>query len=159
MKKILLGLVLIASSTTNAQSVTPEVTASAGAHFAIPTLQISWTLGEPITSTLTNSSAQLTQGFQQSTISLVGISDYDLSYSVEAFPNPSADVVRIRLSENVSEGSLNLIDPTGKIVLMQDITESEFQLDFSPYAQGIYLLNLMDENGTLLHAVRLQKIN
>jgi hypothetical protein len=159
MKKILLGLVLIASSTLNAQSVSPEVTATAGAHFAIPSIQMSWTLGEPITSTLTSPSSQLTQGFQQPGVAIVGISDYDFSYSVEAFPNPTIDVVRIQLSENVSNGKLNIVDPTGKIIFFQDITESEFLLDFATYAKGTYLLNLMNESGTLLHTVRLQKIN
>jgi hypothetical protein len=159
MKKILLGLVLFTSSISTAQSVSPEVIATAGAHFAIPSIQISWTLGEPITQTLSNSSAQLTQGFQQSNISVVGISDYDFSYSVEAFPNPTIDVVRIELSDNVSEGSLSIIDPTGKTILVKDITESEFLLDFAPYSQGTYFLNLMNENGMLLHTVRLQKIN
>ena len=159
MKKILLGLVLFTSSISLAQSVSPEVMATAGAHFAIPSIQISWTLGEPITQTLTNSSAQLTQGFQQSNISVVGTSDYDFSYSVSAFPNPTIDVVRIVLSDNVSEGSLSIVDPTGKTILVKDITESEFQLDFAGYAQGTYLLNLMNENGILLHMVRLQKLN
>ena len=159
MKKILLGLALVASSTLHAQSVSPEVTASAGAHFAIPTIQMSWTLGEPITSTLTSSSSQLTQGFQQPSVSIVGISDYDYSYSVEAFPNPTVDVVRIQLSENISDGKLSIIDPTGKTVFSQDITESEFLLDFAPYTQGIYLLNFMNESGTPLHTIRLQKIN
>lgn len=159
MKKMLLGLALITSSISISQSVTPEVTATAGAHFAIPSIQISWTLGEPITQTLSNSSAQLTQGFQQSNISVIGISDYDFSYSVEAFPNPTIDVVRIKLSENVSKGSLNIVDPTGKTIFVKDITESEFMLDFAPYSQGTYFLNLTDENGKLLHTVRLQKIN
>lgn len=159
MKKILLGLTLLTSSISIAQSVSPEVLATAGAHFAIPSIQISWTLGEPITETLTNSSGTLTQGFQQSNIAVVGISDYDFSYSVQAFPNPTIDVVRIELSENVSEGSLSIVDPTGKTIFVKDITESEFMLDFAPYTQGTYFLNLMDENGMLLHTVRLQKIN
>lgn len=159
MRKILLGLVLFSSSISIAQSVSPEVTATAGAHFAIPSIQISWTLGEPITQTLSNSSTHLTQGFQQSNITVVGISDYDFSYSVEAFPNPTIDVVRIKLSDNVSEGSIGLVDPSGKTILVRDITESDFILDFATYSQGTYFLNLMDENGILLHTVRLQKIN
>ncbi len=159
MKKTLLGLALISSSISIAQSVTPDVTASAGAHFAIPSIQISWTLGETITQTLSNSSAQLTQGFQQSNISVVGISDYDFSYSVEAFPNPTIDVVRIKLSDNFTEGRLSIIDPTGKIIHKKEITESEFILDFAPYSQGTYFLNLMNSTGELLHTVRLQKIN
>ena len=159
MKKTLLGLALISSSISIAQSVTPEVTATAGAHFAIPSIQISWTLGETITHTLTDGSTQLTQGFQQSNISVVGISDYDFSYSVEAFPNPTIDVVRIKLSDNIAEGRLSIIDPTGKIIHEKDITESEFMLDFAPYSQGTYFLNLMNEAGVLLHTIRLQKIN
>jgi len=159
MKKILLGIGLVASSFSNAQSVTPEVTATAGAHFAIPSIQLSWTLGEPITQTLSNSSAQFNQGFQQSNITLVGISDFDFEYSVEVFPNPTIDVVKVKLSESDFSGRMNIIDPTGKTIFEKDITDSEFLLDFAPYSQGIYLLNLTDENGTLLHTVRLQKIN
>lgn len=159
MKKILLGLALISSSISFAQSITPEVTATAGAHFAIPSIQISWTLGEPVTETVTGGSTTLTQGFQQSNISVVGISDYDFSYEVAVFPNPTIDVVRVELSEDVTEGSLSIIDPTGKTILSRDITESDFILDFAPYAQGTYLLNLMNEAGTLLHTIRLQKIN
>ena len=159
MKKTLIGLVLITSSISLAQSVTPDVTATAGAHFAIPSIQISWTLGETITQTLSNSSAQLTQGFQQSNISVVGISDYDFSYSVEAFPNPTIDVVRIKLSDNVTDGRLSIIDPTGKIIHEKEITESDFILDFAPYSQGTYFLNLMNQDGVLLHTIRLQKIN
>lgn len=159
MKKTLLGLALISSSLSIAQSVSPEVTATAGAHFAIPSIQMSWTLGEAITETLSNGSAQLTQGFQQSNIEIVGISDYDFSYSVEAFPNPTIDVVRVSLSDNVAEGSLSIIDPTGKVIHQKAITESEFMLDFAPYSQGTYFLNLMNPDGVLLHTIRLQKIN
>ncbi|MCJ8291980.1 MAG: T9SS type A sorting domain-containing protein [Crocinitomicaceae bacterium] len=159
MKKTLLGLALFTSSISIAQSVTPDVIATAGAHFAIPSIQISWTLGEPVTQTLSNGSGQLTQGFQQSNISVVGISDYDFSYSVTAFPNPTIDVVRIKLSDNVSDGLINIVDPTGKIIFEKEITETEFLLDFAPYSQGTYFLNFTNEDGVLLHTIRLQKIN
>ncbi|MDG1333472.1 MAG: T9SS type A sorting domain-containing protein [Crocinitomicaceae bacterium] len=159
MKKILLGLVLFSSSISIAQSISPDVTATAGAHFAIPSMQISWTLGEPITQTLSNSSATLTQGFQQSSISVIGISDYDFTYTVEAFPNPTIDVVNIVLSENVSEGKLTIVGPSGITIFTKNITESEFMLDFAPYAQGTYFLNLSNTEGTLLHTIRLQKLN
>lgn len=159
MKKILLGLTLITSSISIAQSISPDVTATAGAHFAIPSIQISWTLGEPVTQTLSSGSTVLTQGFQQSNISVVGIFDYEFSYEVKVFPNPTIDVVRVELSEDVTSGSLSIIDPTGKTIFVRDITESDFTLDFAMYSQGTYLLNLMNETGSLLHTIRLQKIN
>jgi hypothetical protein len=159
MKEILLGIGLIACSLSHAQSVSPEVTATAGAHFAIPSIQMSWTLGEPITQSFSNSTAQFNQGFQQAFIDVTGIFDYDFAYTVEAFPNPTVSTVRIKLSENVVAGKMSIIDPTGKTIYTNDITESDFLLDFAPYAQGTYLLNLIDEAGTLLHTVRLEKIN
>ena len=159
MKKKLLGLALFTSSISLAQSVSPDVTAAAGAHFAIPSVQVSWTLGEPITQTLSNTSSQFTQGFQQSDVTVVGISDFDFSYSVEAYPNPTVNVVHIKLSEHVSDGELSIIDPTGKTILERAITEQEFTLDFATYAQGTYFLNLKNESGELLHTIRLQKTN
>jgi hypothetical protein len=159
MKKTLLGITLISSTFSFAQSITPDVTASAGAHFAITSVQMSWTLGETITETLSDGSTQLTQGFQQSNIQLVGISDFDFTYSVTAFPNPTIDVVRIQLSENSVDGRLNIIGPAGKIVLEREITESDFLLDFASYSQGTYFLNLMNQNGTVLHTIKLQKLN
>lgn len=159
MKKILVGITLLMSSISFAQSITPEVTAAAGAHFAIPSIQMSWTLGETVTESITDGTTHFTQGFQQSNISLVGISDFDFTYTVNAFPNPTIDVVRIQLSENSAEGKLNIIGPTGKILLERAITESDFLLDFATYAQGTYFLNLMNQSGTILHTIKLQKLN
>ncbi|NVK64960.1 MAG: T9SS type A sorting domain-containing protein [Flavobacteriales bacterium] len=158
MRKILLGLALISGTTTFAQSVTPEVTATAGAHFAIPGYQMSWTLGEPITQTLSNSSGQLTQGFQQSNISVIGINDYDFSYEIEVFPNPTIDIVQVKLSDGVKEGRISIIDPTGKRIYENEIVSDHFMLDFAPYAQGTYFLNFSSSNGELQHTIRLQKL-
>lgn len=158
MRKILLGLALIPSTLSLAQSVTPEVTATAGAHYAIPGFQMSWTLGEPITQTFANSSVQVTQGFQQSTISVVGISDFDYSYQIEVFPNPTIDVVQVKLSEFVQDGQISIVGPTGKLIYEKAIDSDAFQLDFAPYSQGMYFLNFKSSKGELLHTVRLQKI-
>ncbi|MBN2174518.1 MAG: hypothetical protein JW731_10310, partial [Bacteroidales bacterium] len=48
-----------------AQSVSPEVIASAGDYFENSTGSLSWTLGEVMNETFSNGSNILTQGFQQ----------------------------------------------------------------------------------------------
>ncbi|MCD4746833.1 MAG: hypothetical protein K8R58_11100 [Bacteroidales bacterium] len=66
MKKIstlLLGLAI--SFAVTAQSVSPEVVASAGDYFEGTNASLSWTLGEIATETYSNGSNILTQGFQQ----------------------------------------------------------------------------------------------
>ncbi len=159
MKKLLLGITLFLSTVTIAQSVSPEVIASAGAHFAIPTIQMSWTLGEPITQTFSNGSATLTQGFQQSNISLVSVENLDPLIEIRAYPNPISDFLTIELSDNALNSEMQLIDATGKVVLLGRVTAPKFILDFTAYSKGTYYLNFKNENGSILHTITLQKIN
>ena len=66
-----------------AQSVSPEVVASAGNYFEGTGVSLSWTLGELATETFSNGSIILTQGFQQPIIiSIQGI-DLDLMVYLE----------------------------------------------------------------------------
>jgi len=50
---------------TQAQSVSPEVVATAGDYYEGTNVSLSWTLGELATETYTNGNVILTQGFQQ----------------------------------------------------------------------------------------------
>jgi hypothetical protein len=66
-----------------AQSLSPEVVATAGDHFATSTAQLSWTLGEPVIETFTDAAAtQLTQGFHQTNLMVVAVGDYRLPTGV-----------------------------------------------------------------------------
>lgn len=65
MKTIIIVICLILTIGLNAQSLSPVVLASAGGYFASGTVSLSWTLGEPVTETFSNSNIILTHGFQQ----------------------------------------------------------------------------------------------
>ena len=84
MKKIstlLLGLAI--SLAITAQSVSPEVVASAGDYFEGINASLSWTLGEIATETYSNGGIILTQGFQQPvSVTIHGV-DIDLLVFLE----------------------------------------------------------------------------
>ena len=120
---------------------------------------MSWTLGEPITQTFSNGSATLTQGFQQSNISLVSVENLDPLIEIRAYPNPISDFLTIELSDNALNSEMQLIDATGKVVLLGRVTAPKFTLDFTAYSKGTYYLNFKNENGSILHTITLQKIN
>jgi len=84
MKKIstlLAGLAI--SLTITAQSVSPEVVASAGDYFEGINASLSWTLGEIATETYSNGNIILTQGFQQPvSVTIHGV-DLDLLVFLE----------------------------------------------------------------------------
>ena len=74
---------LIISIVITAQSVSPEVVASAGDYFEGTNASISWTLGEIATETYSNGTIILTQGFQQPvSVTIHGV-DLDLLVFLE----------------------------------------------------------------------------
>ena len=66
MKKFFLFLFAFSAiDLLQAQSLKPSVIASGGGDYAGANLQVSWTLGETFTQTLTAGSSMVTEGFQQ----------------------------------------------------------------------------------------------
>ncbi len=84
MKKLITILtVMVISIALTAQSVSPEVVASAGDYYENGNVSLSWTLGEISTETYSNGGVILTQGFQQPvSVTIHGI-DLDLLVFLE----------------------------------------------------------------------------
>jgi hypothetical protein len=73
-----------------------------------------------------------------------GIEENTLDY-VKVFPNPAKEILNIEFPE-IEELSIRIIDMTGKIIFF-DIINTSFSYDISYIKQGIYLLQMNDDNG------------
>jgi hypothetical protein len=62
------------------------------------------------------------------------------------FPNPVKNTLNIQLSEN-SNYALEVTDLNGKRVYSSNLSGQNFELNTAEWAQGLYLLRLIDENG------------
>ncbi|HRI62017.1 MAG TPA: T9SS type A sorting domain-containing protein [Saprospiraceae bacterium] len=111
-------------------------------------LTFTYTVGEPVITTLSGS-RKLTQGFHQPELCmLVSTNDFDLAaWNVEVFPNPTADVLTIRYSaekgNNLRASVFNLL---GQVMLSdQPLTQPDgSQLDCAAWQPGVYILQLQD---------------
>ena len=66
------------------------------------------------------------------------------------YPNPSDNIFNIKLKNNVVDLRYSVTDITGKIVINRnEVLQSEFALDMSSYATGLYFLNI-ESNGRSL---------
>lgn len=74
-----------------AQSLSPEVIATAGDFFTGLTANISWTLGEPVIETYSGTAGTLTQGFQQDWQNPDGIIETEFNPDISIYPNPFYD--------------------------------------------------------------------
>ena len=163
MKKIILTLLPLAGAAlVNGQSISPQVIASAGTHYSAGSAQLSWTIGEPVITTVSNGSNIITQGFHQTQLNSVTVEEQTIAgLNVTVFPNPTADVLNINLVNNLKDLQLDLFDMNGKLLQARKIgsAESNLQISMSEYARANYLLRVYSIDGSVNYTYKVQKMN
>ncbi len=148
---------------TSAQSLSPEVIATAGDYNEAGGVSLSWTVGEPVVTTISSNDNILTQGFQQPDYRIeTNVEDIFKPYfSVKIYPNPSSDIINIEVKAVKDENArFVLFDATGK-----QITEINLQfnqpalMDLSQYASGNYFGRLLSADSKVISSHSIQKIH
>jgi len=112
-----------------------QVIASAGGD--------NFTIGEVVTSSLSNSNSTLTQGFHQPYFGIVSIVEYT-DIGINVFPNPTQGFVQIVPQEDINARVL-LFDSRGRILINQAIT-GESTIDLTGFRQGEYSIIIRNED-------------
>ena len=85
-------------SFVHAQSISPVVLASAGESGQGANFSVDWTVGELVTTLMTTSMVQVTQGFHQPNEFITKAEELPQSFGqIEVFPNPTADWLTLEL--------------------------------------------------------------
>lgn len=166
MKKILL-IILLTGLWVNlsAQSIQNKVIASGGATYVKPTAQLEFTLGETFVQTFTKSTAIITQGFHQPSLTVARITDEPNSEEVmsetipvrdmpepanfkfNAYPNPVTNLLYIEANGDYrGKAAVIVMDANGRTVQEVTLDGSQTTIDFSGSAPGTYLLRVVDSS-------------
>ncbi|MGE0636516.1 MAG: T9SS type A sorting domain-containing protein [Bacteroidia bacterium] len=163
MKKMILTLLpFAATAIANAQSISPQVIASAGTHYTGSNAQLSWTIGEPVITTVSNGSNTITQGFHQTLLNVTAVEEQSVAgVNVTVFPNPTSDVLNINLTNNLKDLQMDLFDMTGKLLQAREIgsAEGNVQISMTEYARANYLLRVYSADGSVNFTYKVQKMN
>jgi hypothetical protein len=147
MKKVI-GLIIIMLLCALHVQGQQQVVSSAGNFHANASGSISWTLGELAVETLSTANNILTQGFQQSRLTVTGMGDIAiLDYEIVVFPNPASDHIIIRTDKEQHENlHYQLYDLSGKIILQNKILETETTIPVNHLKSAVYLLRIIEGN-------------
>lgn len=69
--------------------------------------------------------------------------------ALELYPNPTTDFLNIRF-ENSLNGSVEIFDMNGKLVISQSLDNNETQVNVSALANGTHLLVVKDDRGKMI---------
>lgn len=136
-----------------------QVISSAGASATGTGVQLSWTVGEPVISTFTGTSAILTQGFHQSKLTITSIEPVSLpGLEIKVYPNPTLNRLNIDIvSGEWNDLHLGLYDGNGKLLLFQPIRTTSETLNFDTYSPGLYFLKATRNSGEILQVFKVVK--
>jgi hypothetical protein len=147
------NLILIAGATAlgsgmQAQSLSPEVHATAGTHFSNSSGQIEFTIGEPVTATHTAGTALITQGFHQSGIEVSTGIVPATEDGITVFPNPVTTVVEANFTKSHDARFIVLSSISGAIISEQRVSGDHMEIDMSSLPSGTYLLSIRENEKT-----------
>jgi hypothetical protein len=127
------------------QSQTQQVIATSSGNDQNSDLSIEWTLGEPVIATLSTGTIVLTQGFHQPDLEVTVIKSLDgLPYTVEAYPNPTDELLLIQLKNaEARDFQYLLYDMTGKVLEQKKLESDITAINMLNYPAGVYLLKVM----------------
>lgn len=151
MKRIFTIFLLLTAYVTFSQQLSPEVIASAGDHFENDDISLSWTLGEPVISTL-NSEIILTQGFHQDLYIITSIDEMDMSeYNIQIYPNPTPDFLNIEFNKTQSTNEvmiIQLFDIKGSLIKEYKISgaSNSTRINLQLFERSNYFLRININN-------------
>ncbi len=150
MKK-LIGFLSVLFSALALCGQTQQVIATSGGSGQAGETVMDWTLGEPVITTLTGGDDILTQGFHQPvlTVTAIKVSD-NLPYTIDVYPNPTHDLLLIRLKDSDIQGFLYLLyDMNGKVLELKLFESDITAVNMDQYPAGLYLLKVMQQDTEL----------
>lgn len=141
-----------------------QVVATTGSSGGNNNLQVSYTVGEPLVTTLASPDFILTQGFQQPTAKLVGIETPEgINWEVHHFPNPTRSQLTVDILGDVNGTILlQVVDVQGRLIHQEEITKGlasyRYLLSVDQWAAGMYILSLQAEDSKAVN-LPFQKVN
>lgn len=117
------------------------VLSSGGIQSGSGNVSVSATLGEVAISSYASNNLQVTQGFHQTNLTVLGIDDLDLKFKVVAYPNPTPNSLHIDLPDYM-DTEVKIYNTQGQLVSEQILTNSKNDIDTTKLRSGIYFLNL-----------------
>jgi len=150
--KFTILLLILCTLTVSSQ----EVIASQGNSYNNASVSIDFTIGEVVIATLGNTGNTLTQGFHQTNLTVLAIEDFDINYQARVFPNPTQDLLQVEI-QNFEGLNFKMYDIQGRQLSNEKLNRINTTINTTPYAKGLYLLVILNENNQLLKTYRIIK--
>jgi hypothetical protein len=123
---------------------------------------ISYTVGEPVVTYLGQEEWEITQGFQQPSITFVPTRPKD-GNGVDVYPNPARDFLKIVMfGDSVEEYTVTIFSIDGSIYFREDYSRNGSMmvetLDISSFKRGLYFVRVQTMSKKIERLFKIEKM-
>lgn len=79
-----------------------------------------------------------------------GVNEVAADNLLQVYPNPAKDLLHISLQDMTHYQNIQLIDATGRVVMVNKVTDTQMNLDIHQLSGGIYFVKVTKANGANL---------
>jgi hypothetical protein len=152
---------------TIAQSISPQVIASSGTFASAGSFSLSYTNGQPASSTLITGSSIITQGFQQPNDIFTGLQTFTTPIlNVQLYPNPAVDQINLIITSSANSGTytVQLVDLLGRVLQQPQTTQvangqTRFIFNVQQLPAAMYFVTVKASTSDVIHSFKFDKIN
>lgn len=159
MKKLVLLLFLFIPWLLQGQVLTPEAVVTSGDYYEGSSGSLSFSIGECVTETYSQTSGTLTQGFQQAEIVVVSsLSNPLAQVGLTAFPVPAGSILKLEMQTWQNGLSAVLYDMNGIEIMRKNLLSSITEFNLASLPAGGYILRVFEESGLFVQSFRITKL-
>lgn len=140
---MILLAILCSSLVVNGQTA---VVASGNAH-TNSLGSISWSLGEVAIHTLKSGETIVTQGFQQTRLSVTAVKEIpDIKLIISAYPNPANDYINLKVDGEALNLHYEVYNTNGKLIKKGIFSTNPEQIPFQEFNPAVYFIRVIQDN-------------
>lgn len=158
--KVILNYFLFCVLFFPASSFSQTLLSTTGGELDTNGLKISFSMGELATTTVYQSNFILTQGFHQSSLTVLNIAEPIKNIEVSIYPNPTSSFIKVYSSAFTNDKYTALIfDARGNRLFEKSISTDnpEVTIDTQEWASGTYFLNLTQPDSKQINTYKIIK--
>lgn len=140
----MLGMLLATGAFS--QSISSYVITSTGSSIMSDDGALYLSIGEPMSTEITDGEIMISQGFLNVTVVGSVSTDDLLTEVVNAYPNPTGDMLTIEIPEFKGEYIYNLTNLMGETIRTAKLGDITGQVDFTDLIPGTYFMTVTKDN-------------
>lgn len=133
-----------------------ELVSSSGSSFQNGNLNLSWSLGEMMIDTYSQSNGTLNQGFHQASYTITKINqNLETTQIIKVFPNPIINFFIVEV--NHDNCNYELVDVTGAVIKQGSLLNGKTRIDASYFSKNVYFLRIKSNDKKINEIYKIAK--